>query len=274
MNLAYPTAPTAQQVQGFGNSNPAMYPGTGRHMGIDIAASVGTPIFAVCPGIVDTANLVGAHGYGRHVILEHGEFKTLYAHLHRVFVYAGQTVETGALIGEMGGDPTDSDKIDGASTGPHLHFELILDKEPKVDFVKTVLGWTVDPFKYLLERFASPPIWIGTVIDKAGLRVRTAPDNATGKNVLYALQKNMTFEVAELIFPKGDTWARIRSLRTEWVCVKYQKATYVELAPPTGLDTPRESGGATRPPEAEQAARLDEVKKLIAYLEARAKELV
>jgi hypothetical protein len=272
MNLAYPTSPTALQVQGFGNSNPGMYPGTGRHMGIDLAARVGTPIFAACPGIVETANLTGAHGYGRHVILEHGDFKTLYAHLHKVFIYAGQTVEAGALIGEMGGDPTDSDRIDGASTGPHLHFEVILPMEPKVDYVKTFLGWTVDPFKYLLDRFAPHPAWIGTVTERQGMKVRSDPDNTTQKNVLYALSKNAKFEIAELIFPKGDTWARIRSLRTEWVCVKYQKAVYVELLAFSD-ERLAETGGEVVPMPDAKAERLDEVNRLIAYLEARRKEL-
>lgn len=273
MNLVYPTSPTALQVQGFGNSNPAMYPGSGRHMGVDIAAKVGTPIFAACPGIVDTVNLVGAHGYGRHIILEHGDFKTLYAHLHKVFIYAGQTVEAGALIGEMGGDPTDSDKIDGASTGPHLHFEVILPTEPKIDYVKTFMGWTVDPFKYLLDRFAPSPIWVGTVIDRQGLRVRSEPDNATAKNVLYALQKNAKFEIVEVIFPKGDTWARIRSLRNEWVCVKYQKQVYVELSAVSD-ERLAESGGDAIPAPDAKAERIDELNRMIAYLEARRNELI
>ena len=230
MNLAYPTSPTARQVQAFGNLNSQMYPGTGRHMGIDIAASVGTPIYAVCPGVVEAINLTGAHGYGRHIIIAHGDFHTLYAHLHQIAVMDGQTVEAGTLIGKMGGDPTDDDRLDGASTGPHLHFEVILPAEPKVDFVKTFFGWTVDPFRYLLERFASAPLWVGTVVEKQGLKVRSDPDNATPNNVLYAMQNTTKFDVVELQDVKGDTWARIRTLRPEWVCVNYQKRKYVELA--------------------------------------------
>jgi len=276
MNLAYPTSPSAREVQGFGNSNPKMYPGPGRHMGIDIAANVGTPIYAACPGVVETANLKGAHGYGRHVVIEHGDFRTLYAHLHRVFVEEGRTLDAGALIGEMGGDPMDDDPIDGASTGPHLHFELILPAEPKSDFVKTWLGWTVDPFPYLLKRFAPAPIWIGTVVEKSGMKVRVDANSNSTRNILGALSKGTQFEIAELTFPVDATWARVRALRQEWVCVKQRNQVFVELsAPPLSAST------QTSPPigEAsnlggEKAARLDEVNRMIAYLEARKKELM
>lgn len=69
MILTYPTTPTAYTVQRWGNVNYSMYPG-GRHMGIDIGGPmVGAPIYAVCDGVVKEVNLVGAHGYGRHVII-------------------------------------------------------------------------------------------------------------------------------------------------------------------------------------------------------------
>lgn len=276
MNLAYPTSPTVQVAQGFGNFNPQMYPGTGRHMGIDLAAVVGTPIYAVCPGVVDTANFTGAHGYGRHVVIEHGEFRSLYAHLHQVFVYAGQTVEANALIGEMGGDPTDSDKIDGASSGPHLHFEILLEREPKIDFVKTVLGWAVDPFKYLMMRFVPPALAVGKVLEPQGIRVRLSPGNNNRVDtIIGALQKNNQFEIAELrdIDPKTQ-WARVRSLRPEWVCVMYQGRRYVQVdAAPLPVTEPTDNTPVELPTVAERDIRLDELQRMQAYLDARRKEL-
>lgn len=276
MNLAYPTSATVQVAQAFGNVNVQMYPGSGRHMGIDLAAVVGAPIYAVCPGVVDTANFVGAHGYGRHVIVEHGDFRSLYAHLHRVFVYAGQTVEAGALIGEMGGDPTDSDKIDGASSGPHLHFEILLDKEPKIDFVKTVLGWAVDPFKYLLTRFAPPALALGTVTEADGIRVRLSPGNNNKVDtIIGAMQKHMRFEIAELrdVDPKTQ-WARVRSLRPEWVCVQYQGRRYVNVEPtPLPVSEPADNTPVNVPVVDERAVRLDELGRMQAYVDARRKEL-
>lgn len=273
MNLAYPTAATAQVAQNFGNVNLQMYPGTGRHMGIDLAAVVGTPIYAVCPGVVDTANFTGAHGYGRHVVIEHGEFRSLYAHLHRVFVYAGQTVEAGMLIGEMGGDPTDSDKIDGASSGPHLHFEILLEREPKIDFVKTVLGWAVDPFPYLLNRLTPPALALGKVTEAEGVRVRLSPGNNRTDTIIGALQKHMRFEIAEFrdVDPKTQ-WARVRSLRPEWVCVMYQGKRYVEIEP---LPVDPQPAPAAEAPAAldERAVRLDELQRMQAYVEIRRNEL-
>jgi len=270
MNLAYPTVPTARQVQAWGNVNPTMYPAPSyRHMGVDLAGVVGMSIFAACPGVVDVVSLTGAHGYGRHVIIEHGDFRTLYAHLHKVFVMAGQTVEAGALIGEMGGDPKDDDKIDGASSGPHLHFELILPAEPKFDTVKTVLGYTVDPFRYLLNRFAAPAISVGTVIEPEGIRVRISVGTSSRDTIIDALQKNTQFEIAETKDIDLKTqWARIRSLRTEWVCVMYQGRKYVEMRPlaPPPIDpstsTQDDLGG-------EKEARRDEVNQMIALLQTR-----
>ena len=269
MKLTYPTLPTARMMQAWGNKNPQLYPG-GRHMGIDIGGNVGSPLFAVCVGTVEVVNLQGAHGYGRHVIIQQDGFKTLYAHMHQVFVVKGQDVVSGDLIGEMGGDPRDNDPIDGASSGPHLHFEVILSTQPKTDFVKTFAGWTVDPFLYLLDRYAERAPFVGTVVEREGVRVRS--DHSTKMTtVLTALAKDETLEIAEFFEDSvGDTWVRIRALRPEWVCAIYQRKKYVEwksVGMPIDERIP--------PPILEdvKAIRLDEVNHMIAYLEARRNEL-
>jgi murein DD-endopeptidase MepM/ murein hydrolase activator NlpD len=85
------------------------------HNGIDIAAPIGTPIFAAASGKVVGA---GWHsGYGNVVKLEHldGSF-TLYAHNNRIMVEHGQQVNQGEQIAEMGST--------GNSTGSHVHFEI------------------------------------------------------------------------------------------------------------------------------------------------------
>jgi murein DD-endopeptidase MepM/ murein hydrolase activator NlpD len=86
------------------------------HNGIDIAAPVGTPIFAAAAGVV-TYSAWNDGGYGNLVEIAHpdGSF-TLYAHNHRNLVREGQEVEQGDQIAEMGST--------GFSTGPHLHFEI------------------------------------------------------------------------------------------------------------------------------------------------------
>lgn len=91
------------------------------HTGIDFPAPTGTPVMATATGRV--SKLVfgnDSSSYGNHIILEHDEiFCTLYAHLSRVKVEAGQIVEEGDTIGFVGST--------GRSTNPHLHYEVIRD---------------------------------------------------------------------------------------------------------------------------------------------------
>ena len=86
------------------------------HKGIDIAAPIGTPIFAVAPGIVRRSGW-NSGGYGNLVEIQHPDGSTTrYAHNSRLWVAAGQPVQQGQQIAEMGST--------GHSTGPHLHFEI------------------------------------------------------------------------------------------------------------------------------------------------------
>ncbi len=86
------------------------------HTGIDLAAPIGTPIYAARAGQIDTAGW-SRYGYGLHVIINHGGAQeTLYAHMSRIVVRPGQWVDRGDLIGYVGST--------GWSTGPHLHFEV------------------------------------------------------------------------------------------------------------------------------------------------------
>ncbi len=86
--------------------------------GVDLAASVGTPIMASAPGVVILSRTSGYNGgYGLYVVVRHGNgTQTLYAHMSRVSVSVGQTVGQGEVIGAVGNT--------GRSTGPHLHFEV------------------------------------------------------------------------------------------------------------------------------------------------------
>ena len=86
------------------------------HTGIDIAAPWGTPVGAAADGSVEFAGW-SSDGYGYTVVLVHGGgIRTLYAHLERVSVHRGQTVDAGTIIGLCGAT--------GNATGPHLHFEV------------------------------------------------------------------------------------------------------------------------------------------------------
>ncbi|HPA25679.1 MAG TPA: M23 family metallopeptidase [bacterium] len=89
-----------------------------RHNGLDIAGPLGTPIYAAKPGKVITAGW-NSGGYGNYIILQHTDgTKTLYGHMTKLYVKAGNQVEQGETIGAMGST--------GRSTGPHLHFEIII----------------------------------------------------------------------------------------------------------------------------------------------------
>jgi len=86
------------------------------HRGIDIAAPVGTPIYAAAPGVVEFAGW-NSGGYGYMVDIRHPDGSmTRYAHNSRLLVNRGQEVDQGDQISEMGST--------GYSTGPHLHFEI------------------------------------------------------------------------------------------------------------------------------------------------------
>ncbi len=87
------------------------------HKAIDIASATGGTIVAADSGRVTVAGWPDNSGYGNRVIIDHGNgYVTLYAHMSRIAVVAGQSVNRGDLIGYIGST--------GRSTGPHLHFEI------------------------------------------------------------------------------------------------------------------------------------------------------
>jgi len=91
------------------------------HKGQDIAGEEGSPVIAVADGVVRFAGW-SDKGYGYMVVVDHGSYQTLYAHLRTdPVVNSGQTVSAGQLLGELGNT--------GFSTGPHLHFEIRLGTE-------------------------------------------------------------------------------------------------------------------------------------------------
>jgi len=99
------------------------------HKGIDMAAPVGTKVFACKAGTVSYIGNMDTT-YGNYIVIKHdGGMTSLYAHLSQVLVNKGDSVPSGYLIGKVG--------TTGASTGPHLHFEIRMN------------GAALDPEKYL-----------------------------------------------------------------------------------------------------------------------------
>jgi hypothetical protein len=87
------------------------------HRGIDIAGNTGEAVWAVDAGVIVYAGL-NNWGYGNMIMIDHGNgWQSLYAHLSGINVVCGMSVDQGTLIGAIGST--------GASTGAHLHFELM-----------------------------------------------------------------------------------------------------------------------------------------------------
>lgn len=98
------------------------------HKGVDWACPIGTAVKASCAGTVVQSGW--SNGYGYCITLRHADGRqTRYGHLKKTLVSVGQAVSQGEKIGLSGNT--------GRSTGPHLHFEILIN------------GTQVDPLKYL-----------------------------------------------------------------------------------------------------------------------------
>ncbi|GDX80938.1 peptidase M23 [Deltaproteobacteria bacterium] len=99
------------------------------HKGVDLAAPTGTNIRAVADGVITRAGWAGGHG--NHVEIKHeGGFSTGYSHLSSIGVKVGERVQQGRSIGRVGST--------GQSTGPHLHYEFMVNGVHK-DPMKTIV---------------------------------------------------------------------------------------------------------------------------------------
>lgn len=103
---------------GFGYRLHPIQGGVKFHFGTDLAADSGAAVLAFADGTVSAAGT--NPGYGNYMILEHeGGYSTVYAHLSAFTAGEGDQVSRGEEIGKVGQT--------GNATGPHLHFELLLD---------------------------------------------------------------------------------------------------------------------------------------------------
>lgn len=105
----------------FGNRTHPVLKSVKFHRGVDIAVSVGTPVYSGIKGKVTFAGRKG--NYGNLVEIERDDgIKVRYAHLNSIDVVTGQKVSDGEKVAETGNT--------GMSTGPHLHYEIIIDENP------------------------------------------------------------------------------------------------------------------------------------------------
>lgn len=120
--LSNPIRDSHDFTSGFGARKDPLNNRTGIHEGIDLAAAVGTPVYATGNATVTRAEPYGR--YGITVDLDHGNgVTTRYAHLSRTKVKAGQKVTRSTVIGLLGNT--------GRSTGPHLHYEVRVADKPR-----------------------------------------------------------------------------------------------------------------------------------------------
>jgi murein DD-endopeptidase MepM/ murein hydrolase activator NlpD len=132
--LASPVA-FSRKTSGFAMRLHPIFQTMKAHLGVDYAAPTGTPAQTVGDGVVEFAGVQG--GFGNMVVVRHGNnHSTVYAHLSRIHVRKGQTVQKGQTIGAVGST--------GWSTGPHLHFEF------------RVNGTHVDPQKVIQQAQSTP----------------------------------------------------------------------------------------------------------------------
>ncbi len=105
------------------------------HAGLDIGGTTGDPIYTAADGTVVEANRSSSHG--NHVLVQHSNgLQTHYSHMSKIIAAVGNKVRKGDIIGELGST--------GRSTGPHLHYEVIVN------------GEHVDPEPYLKASRRSP----------------------------------------------------------------------------------------------------------------------
>lgn len=106
-----------QTASGYGMRIDPIYRTLKFHSGMDFSAKVGTDIYATGNGVVTYA--AWKQGYGNCLIIDHGHgYETLYGHMSKYRARVGQKVTRGEVIGQVGNT--------GKSTGPHLHYEVII----------------------------------------------------------------------------------------------------------------------------------------------------
>jgi len=120
-SLGWPVPDLTELTSPFGMRTHPTLGGERLHTGLDLSVPEGTPIVATGPGVVVRAGFTAVNG--RFVVIDHGfGVTTAYLHNSRVLVSEGQRVAAGEFVAESGNT--------GRSTGPHLHYQLELERQP------------------------------------------------------------------------------------------------------------------------------------------------
>ncbi|MBF0147302.1 MAG: peptidoglycan DD-metalloendopeptidase family protein [Magnetococcales bacterium] len=120
---------------------------TRAHKGVDYAADMGTPVRAAGDGVVTHVGTKGS--FGKLILIRHNsQYTTAYAHLHRYAneIRLGARVKQGQMIGQVG--------MTGASTGPHLHYEIRVDNKQVDPLSVQMASATPVPSRYMSDFYA------------------------------------------------------------------------------------------------------------------------
>jgi murein DD-endopeptidase MepM/ murein hydrolase activator NlpD len=152
------------------------------HKGTDFAAPTGTPIYAAGNGTVQRASRNG--GYGNYIKIKHTRgYETAYAHLSKYAkgIKAGKKVKQGDVIGYVGST--------GASTGPHLHYEVYVDGKPvNVMSLKLPNGRKLQDEPAMLEEFKAHQAMVDALRAAQGGAMATASLTGTAPSSAAAPQ--------------------------------------------------------------------------------------
>jgi murein DD-endopeptidase MepM/ murein hydrolase activator NlpD len=164
----------ARITSGFGMRLHPILGYTRMHRGVDFGAPVGTPVMASGNGVVE---FVGWHGgHGKYIRIRHGEpYKTAYGHLSRYArgIAPGTRVRQGQIIAFVGST--------GISTGPHLHYEVMVDDEQvnplgvKLPTGRNLVGRDLASFKV---RMADVDALLAALPSKPALVAQGAPPHS------------------------------------------------------------------------------------------------
>jgi murein DD-endopeptidase MepM/ murein hydrolase activator NlpD len=197
----------------------------GFHAGLDFGAKLGTKVYAHDSGVVTIVGNGG--GYGNYIEIDHGSYRTRYAHLKQISVSRGQKVSGGTVIGLSGNT--------GNSTGPHLHFEVLVN------------GKKVNPAPYLQGATSGTPGSKTTTPTGSGLSSQdinslisslastpgdaTALDNMFGQNAAHNLGDGRS-----LSFVKGKTSVTAGTILGTGSQQDWAKTLLTKLGKPTTKD--------------------------------------
>jgi murein DD-endopeptidase MepM/ murein hydrolase activator NlpD len=214
VRLVYRPCDTDRVTQRFG-VNPDRYAPLPGHDGLDYGVAMGWPYYAAAAGRVVhasdrrwTSNVASAYGW--HVVLDHGDYCTVYAHARAGLpVQVGQVVPAGHIVGYSGNT--------GNSDGYHLHFAL-LDKTGTIDpgngFPMWHYGRAVNPAPFLAGLLPPPP----------------PPPPTETINVLPYLRGRDRVQF-DLAYPGGTQTTQVRHLPNDrFLYVKGEPAEYECLA--------------------------------------------